>query len=150
MIVFASVDDIRAALGTTIGPTEWMAVDQNRINAFADTTGDHQWIHVDTERAAAGPFGSTIAHGYLTLSLIPQFAAQLFRIEAGSARINYGVNKVRFPAAVPTDARLRASVEFVALKPGTAGEQLTTRYTIELENSHKPACIAETLTLLLP
>jgi acyl dehydratase len=150
MKVFASVDDIRAALGTTMGPTDWMTIDQNRVDAFADATGDHQWINVDTKRAVAGPFGATIAHGYLNLSLIPQFAAQLFQLEFGGARINYGLNRARFPAPVPVGARLRASAEFVALNPVAAGEQLTTRYTIDLENGSKPACVAETLTLLLP
>jgi acyl dehydratase len=147
---FASLADLQAALGTPIGPTPWLPADQKRIDAFADATGDHQWIHVDPGRAATGPFGGTIAHGFLTLSLIPQFGTQLFRLEFGSARVNYGLNKVRFPTPVPVDARLRASAVFLALRPVAAGDQLTTQYTIELENSSKPACVAETLTLLLP
>ena len=147
---FASLADLRAALGTPIGPTPWLPVDQKRIDTFADATGDHQWIHVDPGRAGTGPFGGTIAHGYLTLSLIPQFGTQLFRLEFGSARVNYGLNKVRFPTPVPVDARLRASAAFLALRPDAAGHQLTTQYTIELENSSKPACVAETLPLLLP
>lgn len=102
------------------------------------------------ERAATGPFGSTIAHGYLTLSLIPQFSPQLFELRFGSARLNYGLNKVRFPTPVSVDGRLRASAEFLELRDVTAGAQLTTRYTIELENGTKPACVAESLTLLLP
>ncbi|WP_028849493.1 MaoC family dehydratase [Thermocrispum municipale] len=147
---FSSLDDIRDAIGTPLGPTEWFPVDQQRIDMFAEATGDHQWIHVDRERAAQGPFGKTIAHGYLTLSLIPQFAGQLFRLNFGSARLNYGLNKVRFPAPVPVDARVRATAEFVELRSVSAGEQLTTRFTIELEGSAKPACVAEALTLLLP
>jgi acyl dehydratase len=147
---FASLADLQAALGTSTGPTPWLSVDQKRIDAFADATGDHQWIHVDPDRAAGGPFGRTIAHGLLTLSLIPQFGTQLFRLEFGSARVNYGLNRVRFPAPVLVEARLRASAVFLELRPITAGTQLTTRYTIELENSSKPACVADTLTLLLP
>jgi acyl dehydratase len=147
---FGSLEDVRAALGTSLGATPWIAIDQKRIDAFADATEDHQWIHVDRERAATGPFGGTIAHGYLTLSLIPWFGPQLFEFRFGSARLNYGLNKVRFPTPVPVDGRLRASAEFLELRDVAAGAQLTTRYTIELENGTKPACVAETLTLLLP
>ncbi|TSD92956.1 MaoC family dehydratase [Skermania sp. ID1734] len=150
MKAFTSLDDLSAAVRSTVGPTDWFTIDQNRINAFADATGDHQWIHVDVERAAQGPFGGTIAHGFLTLSLIPQFAADLFSLEFGGARINYGLNKARFPAPVPAGARVRATAEFVELRPASAGQQLTTRYTVELENGSKPACVAETVTLLLP
>lgn len=147
---FGSIEQLRAAAGTKVGPSPWYAVDQAQIDAFAEATGDHQWIHVDPHRAAEGPFGSTIAHGYLTLSLLPQFGTQLFRLDLGSARVNYGLNKVRFPAPVLVNARLRASAEFVELRSVGAGTQLTTRYTIELENSTKPACVAEMLTLVLP
>ena len=146
--VFGSADEIRAALGEEIGPTAWFAVDQARIDAFADATGDHQWIHTDPARAASGPFGSTVAHGFLTLSLIPFFSAQLVRLDFGSARINYGLGKVRFPAPVPVGSRLRASASFADLKPSSAGVTVTTRYTVELEGAPKPACIAETLVVV--
>ncbi|MBN9742705.1 MULTISPECIES: MaoC family dehydratase [unclassified Amycolatopsis] len=147
---FSSLDDVRAALGTPLGPTPWLTVQQPRIDAFAEATGDHQWIHVDPERAAAGPYGATIAHGYLTLSLIPQFGPQLFRFGFGSARLNYGLNKVRFPAAVASGGRVRATAEFLDLRETGTGAQLTTRYTLELNGTDKPACVAEALTLLLP
>ncbi|GAA2430567.1 MaoC family dehydratase [Actinomadura vinacea] len=147
--VFASLDEVESALDRPIGPGDWLLVDQERVNAFADATGDHQWIHVDAERAAAGPFGGTIAHGYLTLSLIPHFGQRLFRLDLGQARVNYGINKARFPAPVPVGSRLRAHAAFVDLRQTGAGTSLTTRYTIEIDGQEKPACVAETITLIL-
>lgn len=146
--VFASLDEVRAALGETIGPSEPLIVDQQQIDAFAGATGDHQWIHTDPDRAANGPYGATIAHGYLTLSLIPQFAAQLVALEFGSARINYGVNKVRFPAPVRVGSRLRATVTFVDIAEGPAGAVLTAKYVVD-GGGAKPACVAETLVLVV-
>ncbi|MGW7532477.1 MaoC family dehydratase [Amycolatopsis sp. NPDC054798] len=146
--VFGSADEVRAALGEEIGPTDWFAVDQARIDAFADATGDRQWIHTDPERAANGPFGSTIAHGFLTLSLLPYFGAQLVRLDFGSARINYGLGKVRFPAPVPVGSRLRATATFADLQPSNSGVTVTTRYVVELEGAAKPACVAETLVVV--
>lgn len=146
--VFGSADEVRTALGEEIGPTEWFTVDQARINAFAEATGDRQWIHTDPERAANGPFGSTIAHGFLTLSLLPYFGTQLFRLEFGSARINYGLGKVRFPAPVPVGSRLRATATFADLQPGKSGVTVTTQYVVELEGAAKPACVAETLVVV--
>ncbi|MCH5675634.1 MaoC family dehydratase [Streptomyces gilvus] len=148
--VFRSVDEVKSAIDEPIGPSDWLVVDQERVNAFADATGDHQWIHVDVERAATGPFGGTIAHGYLTLSLIPYFALQLFRFELNSPRVNYGINKVRFPTPVPVGSSLRAQATFVDLREAATGATLTTRYTIEIDGRPKPACVAETMTLLLP
>ncbi|WP_216911051.1 MaoC family dehydratase [Nocardia sp. NBC_01377] len=148
--VFGSLDELRAALGTKIGPSPWLSVSQRRINEFADVTEDHQWPHVDIERAAASHFGGTIAHGFLTLSLIPRFNAQLCRTDFGSARVNYGLNKVRFPTTVPAEGRLRAYAEFLSLEPSSTGHLLTTRFSVELENASKPACVAEMLTLLVP
>ncbi|GEM31266.1 MaoC family dehydratase [Nocardia neocaledoniensis NBRC 108232] len=150
MTVFTGPDQVSAAVGEKLGPTSWFPVEQARVDGFADITEDHQWLHVDQERAAAGPFGGTISHGLLTLSLVPHFGALLFRLDFGSARINYGLNKVRFPTPVPVGARLRAHAQFLALEPATQGDLLTTRYTIEIENAAQPACVAETLTLLLP
>lgn len=146
---FASLDEVRAALGEFIGPSAPLAVGQDRIHAFAEATGDHQWIHTDPVVAADGPYGTTIAHGYLTLSLLPQFGRELFALDFGSARVNYGVNKVRFPAPVPVGSLLRASVVFTDLAETPGGAVLTARYTIDA-GADKPACVAETLVLVVP
>src|ERR1700739_4909083 len=111
MRVFADLDELRTAAGQVLGPSDWITVDQAQIDAFADATGDHQWIHVDPERAATGPFGTTIAHGFLTLSLMPVMLENLYRVDGVRMGVNYGLNKVRFPAPVPVDSRLRASAE---------------------------------------
>lgn len=146
--VFTSLDDVRAALGEQIGPSEPLVVDQARITAFAEATGDLQWIHVDPERAAAGPYGTTIAHGYLTLSLLPEFSRSLVSFEFGSARINYGVNKVRFPAPVPAGSELRASVTLTDVTESPAGALVSTKYVVD-GGAIKPACVAETLVLIV-
>ncbi|GAB3681459.1 MaoC family dehydratase [Saccharopolyspora tripterygii] len=145
---FTSMNEVKAALGDELGPTAPLVVTQERITAFADATGDHQWIHVDPERATAGPFGTTIAHGYLTLSLLPHFGQQLFHLDFGTARINYGLNKARFPSPVPSGSTVRAKATFIDLQEGPAGATLTTRYVIELDGATKPACVAESLVLL--
>ncbi|MGV9674081.1 MaoC family dehydratase [Nocardia sp. NPDC003482] len=145
---FTGLDEVRAALGEPLGPSEPLLVDQARIDAFAEVTGDHQWIHVDPDRAAAGPFGRTIAHGYLTLSLLPWFGARLFALEFGSARVNYGVDKVRFPAPVPVDSTLRCTATFTDLREAAGGTILTTRYVVQATDAAKPACVADTLVLL--
>ncbi len=149
MRVFSTVDQIRDAVGEEIGSSDWLEVTQERVNAFADATDDHQWIHVDVERAAAGPFGGTIAHGFLTLSLLPFFASQIFSLDTGGPRLNYGLNKVRFPAPVPVGARLRATATLADLVDVPAGHQMVVRYVVEIEGSDKPACVAEMLALLL-
>ncbi len=149
MRVFKSVDELAKAVGEEIGPTEWLTIDQKRVNLFADATGDHQWIHVDLQRAASGPFGGTIAHGYMTLALIPWFASQLFLLETRAAKLNYGVNKVRFPNIVKVGARIRCSCSVAEVSPHPAGSQLMMRYVIEIEGEEKPACVAETVVLLL-
>jgi acyl dehydratase len=125
-----------------LGPSSWLEVDQSRVNAFADATMDHQWIHVDPERAAEGPFGTTIAHGWLTLSLMAPFSEELLPLEA-SATVNYGVNRVRFPSPVPVGSRLRATFEIVSVDPLDGGVQLTVRATVERDGSEKPVCVAE-------
>src|SRR5688572_31124379 len=112
-MAFASIDELRAAVGTEIGQGDWHEIDQDRINRFADATDDHQWIHVDPERAAAGPFGGPIAHGYLTLSLIPGLSAEIFTVKGIRMGVNYGVNKVRFPSPVPVGSRIRSSAELI-------------------------------------
>jgi acyl dehydratase len=149
MRVFRSLAEIDAAVGEELGPTEWMTISQDRVNTFAEATGDHQWIHVDVSRAASGPFGGTIAHGYLTLSLLPVFASQLFHIETMGAKLNYGVNKVRFPHPVPVGSSIRATATIAEVSDVPAGKQLITRYVIEIEDVAKPACVAETVVLLL-
>ena len=150
MRVFSSLEELTAAVGEEIGPTDWVTVTQQQVDLFADATGDHQWIHVDRSRAAAGPFGGTIAHGYLTLSLVPMLAAQLFHIDTMGAKLNYGVNKVRFPHPVLVGSRVRAHAEVAGVVDVPAGKQMTLRWTIEIEGVDKPACVAETVVLLLP
>lgn len=149
MHIFTSLDEIRTSIGLQLGPTEWLTVEQSRIDEFARATGDFQWIHVDPERAAGGPFGGTIAHGYLTLSLVAQFAEQLWGTNFVETRLNYGMQKVRFPTPVPVGSRLRASAAIQEVNEVPAGHQVIVRYTIELEDSPRPACVAETVTLLL-
>ena len=155
MRTFTTLDDVVAAVGQEIGTSEWLTVDQERIDRFADATNDHQWIHVDAERAAQGPFGGTIAHGFLTLSLLPHFASEVFHLETPGARLNYGLEKVRFPAPVPVGSRLRSHVRFAEATPLSSGLQLVVHHTVELEGadgqaSAKPACVAAHVVLLLP
>ena len=150
MRVFSGIEELQAAVGEHLGYSDWLTVTQDRIDAFADATGDHQWIHVDPERAAAGPFGSTIAHGFLTLSLMPIFGSQVYRIDGLKAALNYGADKVRFPAPVPVNSRLRGGVQLKAVTPIALGFQMATTITIELEGSEKPACIIEMLVVLVP
>ncbi|MGD3107434.1 MaoC family dehydratase [Streptomyces sp. YGL11-2] len=144
--VFGSVEELRAAVGTELGPSDWLEVDQKRIDLFAEATGDHQWIHVDQEKAAAGPFGTTIAHGYLTLSLLPALVPRLMRVDNVAMGINYGTNKVRFPATVPVGSRLRATARIAEVAEVSGGVQLTTVVTIEREGGDKPVCVAESVS----
>ncbi|MEU6745916.1 MaoC family dehydratase [Spirillospora sp. NPDC046719] len=146
MRVFRSIDDLRGAQGDVLGTSDWLMIDQGRVDGFAEATGDHQWIHVDPERAASGPFGGTIAHGYLTLSLLPYFASQNYRIEGARMSVNYGLNKVRFVSPVRVGSRLRGTTELLEVADLDTGAQLRFRTTIELEGSEKPACVAETLS----
>ncbi len=150
MRVFTTLDEVAAASGEELGTSEWLTIEQDRVDRFAEATGDHQWIHVDAERAASGPFGGTIAHGYLTLSLVPFLGSGVFSLETPGAKLNYGVNKVRFPSPVLVGKRVRAHVTLAEVTDIPAGKQLTLRYTIEIEGEAKPACVAETVVLLLP
>jgi acyl dehydratase len=150
MRTFTTFDELAAAAGEELGVSDWVTVDQDRVDAFAEATGDHQWIHVDVERATSGPFGGTIAHGYLTLSLVPWLGSQVFSLETPGAKLNYGVNKVRFPSPLPVGSRIRAAVSVLEVSDVPAGKQLTMKYVIEIEGSDKPACVAETVVLLLP
>ncbi|AJT68123.3 putative enoyl-CoA hydratase 1 [Streptomyces lydicus] len=144
--MFASADELRGAVGEELGPSDWLEIDQKRIDLFADATGDHQWIHVDQEKAAAGPFGTTIAHGYLTLSLLPTLVPQLMRVDNVKMGINYGTNKVRFPATVPVGSRLRATAKIAEVAEVKGGVQLTTVVTVEREGGDKPVCVAESVS----
>jgi acyl dehydratase len=147
--VFKDPDAVKNAVGTHLGYSEWEVVDQARINRFADATGDHQWIHVDEDRAKAGPFGATIAHGYLTLSMTSLFLPQLITVENLSMGINYGVNKVRFPTPVKVGSRIRAGAEIVEGVEIPGGVQVIIKMTVELEGSDKPACVVENVTRYL-
>lgn len=143
------IDDVPALAGQETGVSDWITIDQDRINTFADATGDHQWIHIDTARAQKElPGGKTIAHGYLTLSLLPMLSAQILRIEGVSRGINYGSNKVRFTGMVPVGSRVRARQKLLSAEPKSGGLQLTNEVTIEVEGSDKPAMIAETISLV--
>lgn len=144
--VFDSAESVLAAVGKPLGATDWIEITQQRVNTFAEATGDHQWIHVDPERAKSGPFGATIAHGYLTLSLCAFFMPQLIdaRIRMG---INYGLDKVRFPNAVKVGARVRGVGELIAAEPTKDGSlQATIRITVEIEGEARPACVADTIS----
>ncbi|MFI5924901.1 MaoC family dehydratase [Micromonospora sp. NPDC051543] len=148
MRVFTSVDELTAAVGETLGPGPWQRIDQDRVNLFADATDDHQWIHVDPERAAAGPFGATIAHGFLTLSLVPALAGQLYRVEGVAMGVNYGLNRVRFPAPLRVGAAVRASAVIAEVSPVSGGVQLVTAVTVNSDGGDKPVCVAETVSRL--
>lgn len=146
---FTNIDEISRAVGEHLGFSPWTTITQQRIDVFAEATGDHQWIHVDPVRAASGPFGSTIAHGYLTLSLVSMFIEQVVDISESITRINYGAERTRFPAPVQVGSRLRGGVEIVALDPTTHGHRLRARVTVEIEGQDKPACVTENVILLL-
>jgi acyl dehydratase len=150
MRIFKDLGELRAAQGEHLGYSGWREITQERVNMFADATDDHQWIHVDPERAKESLFGSTIAHGYLSLSLLPSFMAELFRVDGLRMAINYGLNKVRFPRPVPVGSRVRAGAEIVDVKGTPAGTLASLRVTIEVEGVDKPACVAETLSLFVP
>jgi acyl dehydratase len=151
MRIFPSTAALRDATGEHLGYSDWQVVDQHRVDLFAEATGDHQWIHVDPQRAAQGPFGTTIAHGFLTLSLVAALAPQVYRVDGLRMAINYGVNKVRFPAPLPVGSKVRAGVELVEVTDvaGTPGAvQVVSRVTVEAEGAPKPCCVAETVSRL--
>jgi acyl dehydratase len=150
MRVFHGIEELERAVGTHLGWSDWHTVTQQQIDTFADATGDHQWIHVDPEKAAAGPFGSTVAHGYLTLSLVPMLVWQVYRVEGVRMGVNYGADKLRFPSPVPVDSKVRAGVELLSVTPSGGGYQVTARVTIERAGGGKPACVVETVSVLVP
>lgn len=147
--MFASPEELRSAAGTDLGVTDWIEITQDRVDLFADATGDHQWIHCDPARAAEGPFGTTIAHGYLTLALTNLFLPQLVRVEGISMGVNYGTNKVRFPAPVPVGSRIRGRGEILSVDDVAGGVQATILITVEVEGTEKPACVVESLSRFL-
>ena len=151
MRVISSIEEAVEAVGQELGVSDWVAIDQKRIDAFADTTGDHQWIHVDVERARAeSPYRTTIAHGFLTLSLIPALSRDNYRVENARMGINYGLNRVRFLAPVPVGSRIRLKSELVdATKVNDATVDLTVRQTVELDGSEKPAAVAEVIARMI-
>ncbi|NMN98361.1 MaoC family dehydratase [Antrihabitans stalactiti] len=150
MRVFNGIAELEEAVGTHLGHSEWHTIDQDQIDAFAAATGDRQWIHVDPEKAAAGPFGSTVAHGFLTLSLVPMLTWQVYTIEGVTMAVNYGADKLRFPAPVPVGSRVRAGVDLTSVTPNTAGYQVGLRVTIERDGGDKPACVVDMLAVVVP
>jgi acyl dehydratase len=150
-ITINGIEEVRAQIGQTIGPSDWRTVTQADIDKFAELSGDDQWIHVDVERAKTeSPFGTTIAHGNLTLSMIDGFRPELFESTGFKLGVNYGWNKIRFPAPVPVDARIRGSVETVSVdEVGGGWHQVVYKWTVEVEGSEKPCCVAESVVRLL-
>ena len=137
------VDELKALVGQNVGSSDWMEITQDRVNLFADATGDHQWIHVDPEKAKDGPFGGPIAHGYLTMSLGPVLLPQVVTVTGFSMALNYGLNKLRFPAPVPVGSKLRLSADLLDVEDVAGGVQVTYRLTFEVDGQDKPACVAE-------
>jgi acyl dehydratase len=146
MLTLNGLDEVRAWVGRELGVSEWHRVTQEDIDTFADVTGDHQWIHVDPERAAATPFGGTIAHGYYTLSLAPRFIYAMYTLEGFAFGLNYGLNKVRFPAPLPVGDRVRMRASLLSVDDVTGGAQVTVQLTFEREGGDKPVCVAEALS----
>ncbi len=148
--VFESPDELLGAVGAHLGYSDWLEISQERIDQFADATGDHQWIHVDPERARQGPFGACIAHGYLTMSLVNLFLPQIVEVRGISMGVNYGANRLRFPAPVPVGSKVRGGAELVAAEDVKGGVQATVRVTVEIEGGEKPACVIETISRYYP
>ena len=139
------LEELKSQVGSQIGVSDWVTIDQHRIDQFAAVTGDDQWIHVDPKRAATGMFGSKVAHGFLTLSLLPLFVRSSHRVNGARMSVNYGLNRVRFPAPVPVDSRLRAHFKLLSFEPIEGGVQLISEVSIEREGQSKPVCVAESV-----
>jgi acyl dehydratase len=146
MRIFRSLAEMEPLVGQEVAVSDWVDVTQDRIQRFAEATNDHQWIHLDAERAKAGPFGTTIAHGFLTLSLLPEMSASAFGVEGTRMGVNYGLNRVRFPAPVPSGSRLRGRFKLLRYEPIEGGAQVTMEVTMEREGHDKPVCVAESLS----
>lgn len=144
--IYSSAEQLLAAEGQDLGATDWLEIDQSRVNLFAEATGDHQWIHVDPERAASGPFGGCIAHGYLTLSLVNLFLPQLIQVDNLRMGVNYGCDRVRFPAPVKVGARIRGRGEVVRVEQVGAAVQATVRVSVEIEGGDRPGCVVDTIS----
>ncbi len=148
--IFKTPGDLKSALGEHLGYSDWLEMTQDRIDKFADATGDHQWIHVDPERAKQGPFGACIAHGYLTLALVNLFLPQIVEVQGISMGVNYGSDRLRFPAPVPVGSRIRGGGELIQLEEVKGGVQATIRVTVEVEGQDRPACVVETISRYYP
>lgn len=149
--IFNHPNELKDAVGKHLGVSEWLEIDQARIDKFADATGDHQWIHVDPERAKQGAFGSTIAHGYLTLSLVNKFLPEIIDVRGISMGVNYGSDRLRFPAPVPVGSRVRGSAELIKVEDVKGGAvQSTVRVTVEIEGGERPACVIDTISRYVP
>lgn len=146
---YEGVAGFEAHVGEHLGYSDWHTVTQQEIDLFAEATGDHQWIHVDAERAAQGPYGRTIAHGYLTLSLVPILVQQIYRVTGLAMQVNYGSDKLRFPAPVPVDSRIRAGAELLKVERTDKGGRATVRVTVEVEGSDRPACVVDTIAAMV-
>ena len=149
MRVFESLAALPGAVGDRLGPTDWHTVTQEQVDMFAAATGDRQWIHVDPVRAKSGPFGTTVAHGYLTVAMIPMLGRQLYRFDNVSMALNYGTNRVRFPQPLQVGSRVQGTVAIAEVTPARQGMQVVFGWTIEIEAADKPACVAETVVLLV-
>ncbi|MCV7380650.1 dehydratase [Mycobacterium alsense] len=147
--VYDGIADFEAHAGEHLGYSDWHRVTQQEIDLFAEATGDRQWIHVDPDRAAAGPYGRTIAHGYLTLSLVPILVQQVYRVTGLVMQVNYGVDKLRFPAPVPVDSRIRAGAELLQVERTATGGRATVRVTVEVEGGDRPACVVDTIAAMV-
>lgn len=147
--VYDGIAGFEAHVGEHLGFSDWRQVTQKEIDLFAEATGDRQWIHVDPEKAAAGPYGKTIAHGYLTLSLVPILVQQIYRVTGLAMQVNYGSDKLRFPAPVPVDSRIRAGAELVRVDRNDKGGRATVRVTVEVEGSDRPACVVDTIAAMI-
>lgn len=146
MKLVLDLSELESAVGKRLGPTDWLLLEQSRIDQFADATDDHQWIHVDVQRAKQGPFGGTIAHGYLTLALVNRFLPDLIEVRGASMGVNYGCGKVRFPAPALAGSRIRGSGEVTEVAPVQGGQQMVVRVSVELEGQERPACVADTIS----
>ncbi|GAA1948878.1 3-hydroxyacyl-thioester dehydratase HtdZ [Nocardioides panacihumi] len=150
MRTFDGIPALEAAVGEHLGYSDWHTITQEQIDTFAKGTGDFQWIHIDPAEAAKGPFGTTIAHGYLTLALVPMLVWQVYDVQGIKMGVNYGADKLRFPSPVPVNSRVRAGVELLEVAAGGHGYQVITRVTIEREGGDKPACVVDTVSILVP
>ncbi len=150
MTLTVSISELPGCVGRSLGPTDWLSIEQDRIDQFAQATEDHQWIHVDPVQAADGPFGTTIAHGYLTLALVNKFLPELITVTESSMGVNYGCEKVRFPSPVKVNSNLRGVGEILAVLPVGEGQQVTIRVTVEIEGEDRPACVVDTVSRFYP